>query len=129
MPSPGFPTKQISEVPDVIAADGSQVRVLCQLSRGALATFTLPPGAVSKAVAHRTIEEVWYFVRGRGRFRRRIFGRLVRRRLRGKILIGRLQRIVVVEAHRFPGRAFLGQPAASAAATSGKSSSWWPVMA
>ena len=30
---------------------------------------------------------------------------------------------------RLPGCDFLGQPAASAAATSGKSSSWWPVMA
>ena len=72
MPSPGFPTKQIREVPDVIAADGSQVRVLCQLSRGALATFTLPPGAVSKAIAHRTVEEVWYVIRGQGRMWRKM---------------------------------------------------------
>ena len=72
MPSPGFPTKQISEVPDVIAADGSEVRVLCELSRGALATFTLPPGAVSKAIAHRTVEEVWYVIRGQGRMWRKM---------------------------------------------------------
>jgi mannose-6-phosphate isomerase-like protein (cupin superfamily) len=67
-----FPTKRISAGPDVIAADGSEVRVLCQLSRGAMATFTLPPGAVSKAVAHRTVEEVWYVARGRGRMWRKI---------------------------------------------------------
>src|SRR6266478_1514740 len=63
------------------------------------------------------------------RFRRHEFDTLVRRRLRGKSLIGRFRRVVVEESHRFPGRDFSGQPAASAAATSGKSSSWWPVMA
>jgi mannose-6-phosphate isomerase-like protein (cupin superfamily) len=66
-----FATKRISAAPDVIAADGSEVRVLCALSRGAMATFTLLPGAVSKPVAHRTIEEVWYFIRGHGRLWRK----------------------------------------------------------
>jgi mannose-6-phosphate isomerase-like protein (cupin superfamily) len=66
-----FATKRISEVPDVIARDGSEVRVLCALSRGGMATFTLLPGAVSRAVAHRTIEEVWYFIRGHGRLWRK----------------------------------------------------------
>jgi mannose-6-phosphate isomerase-like protein (cupin superfamily) len=32
-----------------------------------MAHFRLPPGGVSIAVAHRTVEEVWYFVGGRGR--------------------------------------------------------------
>ena len=72
MASLAFPTKRISAAPDVIAADGSEVRVLCQLSRGAMATFTLPPGAVSKAIAHLTVEEVWYVARGRGRMWRKI---------------------------------------------------------
>jgi mannose-6-phosphate isomerase-like protein (cupin superfamily) len=72
MSSAGFLTKRVSEGPEIIAADGSEVRVLCQLSRGALATFTLPPGAVSKAVAHRTVEEVWYVVRGKGRIWRKM---------------------------------------------------------
>ncbi len=27
---------------------------------------TLPPGAVSLAVTHRTVEEVWFFLKGRG---------------------------------------------------------------
>jgi mannose-6-phosphate isomerase-like protein (cupin superfamily) len=71
MSSTPFDTKRISEAPDVIATDGSEVRVLCALSRGAMATFTLLPGAVSKAVAHRTIEEVWYFIRGHGRLWRK----------------------------------------------------------
>src|SRR5262245_3587146 len=67
-----FETKAIGTVPDAIAPDGSEVRVLCQLSRGGLAAFTLAPEAVSKAMAHRTIEEVWYFISGRGRMWRKL---------------------------------------------------------
>jgi len=67
-----FETKRISAKHDVIAPDGSEVRVLCQLSRGGLATFSLAPNAVSKAVAHRSIEEVWYFISGHGRVWRKL---------------------------------------------------------
>lgn len=67
-----FETRRINAEPDAIAPDGSEVRILCQLSRGGLAAFTLAPHAVSKAVAHRTIEEVWYFTAGRGRMWRRL---------------------------------------------------------
>jgi len=68
----GFPSKWISPKPDVIAADGSEARILCKLSRGAMAMFTLHAGAVSKAVAHRTVEELWCVIRGRGRIWRKI---------------------------------------------------------
>jgi mannose-6-phosphate isomerase-like protein (cupin superfamily) len=68
----GFETKRIHDEPDAIAPDGSEVRVLCQLSRGGLAVFSLPPNAVSKAVAHRTVEEVWYIVAGNGRMWRKL---------------------------------------------------------
>ena len=60
--------------PDAIAPDGSEVRVLCGLSGGGLALFSLPPDAVSKAVAHRTVEELWYIVSGHGRMWRRLDG-------------------------------------------------------
>jgi hypothetical protein len=53
-----FETKHLPRKADAIAPDGSEVRVLCQLSRGGLALFSLPPNTVSKAVAHRTVEEV-----------------------------------------------------------------------
>ena len=36
-----------------------------------MAQFTLPAGKVSVAVAHRTVEEVWFFVSGQGQFWRR----------------------------------------------------------
>lgn len=31
-----------------------------------MAHFTLAPGSTSRAVEHRTVEEIWYCVRGRG---------------------------------------------------------------
>ncbi len=59
---------------DVLAPDGSEVRLLCQTRLGSMAHFTLPPGAVSRAVAHRTVEEIWLFLGGRGRMWRRLDG-------------------------------------------------------
>jgi len=44
---------------------------LCATSRGSMALFLLPSGAVAKAVAHRTVEELWYVMRGRGRIWRK----------------------------------------------------------
>ena len=66
-----FQTKRLGTRPDAIAPDGSEVRILCSVSRGSLAHFTLPPHAVSQAVAHRTVDEVWYFLSGRGQMWRR----------------------------------------------------------
>jgi mannose-6-phosphate isomerase-like protein (cupin superfamily) len=52
---------------DVIAPDGCEVRSLAQTPRGSMAHFTLGPGQTSRAVSHRTVEELWYFVAGNGR--------------------------------------------------------------
>jgi mannose-6-phosphate isomerase-like protein (cupin superfamily) len=68
----GFNTKRISSEVNAIAPDGSDVRVLCEVERGSMAHFTLPAKATSKAVAHRTVEEIWYFISGRGRMWRRL---------------------------------------------------------
>lgn len=67
-----FATCQRAEAPDVMAPDGSEVRILAASSRGSMAQFTLPPGAVSKAVAHRTVEELWLVMRGQGRMWRKL---------------------------------------------------------
>src|SRR5260221_14331169 len=64
-------TKIANKTPDVIATDGCEVRVLCATSRGGMALFTLGPGMVARAVAHRTIEEVWGVIRGSGRMWRK----------------------------------------------------------
>ena len=67
-----FSTKRLPEQPGVAAPDGSQVRVLLQLERGSMAHFELAAGHTSVAVAHRTIEEIRYFVGGRGEMWRRL---------------------------------------------------------
>ena len=51
---------------DVLAPDGSEVRVLLSLSRGSMAHFLLPSGQVSRAVRHRSVEEIWYILSGHG---------------------------------------------------------------
>ncbi len=67
-----FETKRPAEMPDAMAPDGSAVRLLCRSARGSMAQFALPPGAVSRAVAHRTVEELWSIVAGTGRMWRRL---------------------------------------------------------
>ena len=67
----GFETRHLPLSPDLAAPDGSDVRVLLGLASGGMAHFTLAPGAVSTAVAHRTVEEIWYIVGGRGEMWRR----------------------------------------------------------
>ncbi len=72
MPEPGrFDTLHASQAFSVNAPDGSHVQVLLRLQGGSMATFTLQPGQVSVAVRHRTVEELWYVVSGRGRMWRR----------------------------------------------------------
>jgi mannose-6-phosphate isomerase-like protein (cupin superfamily) len=43
-----------------------------QLRGGSLAHFELAPGQTSRAVVHRTVEEVWYFLQGRGEMWRKL---------------------------------------------------------
>jgi mannose-6-phosphate isomerase-like protein (cupin superfamily) len=64
--------KRLAVDADVIAPDGCEVRILAQTPRGSMAHFTLRPGQVARAVAHRTVEEVWYFLSGQGRMWRRL---------------------------------------------------------
>jgi len=65
-------TRSLGQAADVIAPDGCEVRILAATGRGSMAHFTLGPGEVSRAVAHRTVEEVWYFLSGQGRMWRRL---------------------------------------------------------
>jgi mannose-6-phosphate isomerase-like protein (cupin superfamily) len=57
------------------APDGSDVRVLLELGGGGMAQFELGPGAISKPVRHRTVEEIWYILAGQGRMWRSQDGR------------------------------------------------------
>jgi mannose-6-phosphate isomerase-like protein (cupin superfamily) len=67
----GFDTMHRPAAPDVVAPDGSDVRVLLQLGRGGMAHFELGPGRVSRAVAHHGVDEIWYIVDGHGQMWRR----------------------------------------------------------
>lgn len=67
----GFDTRRLSDSDPVIAPDGSEVRVLVGLAGGGLAHFRLNPDDVSVAVHHRSVEELWYVVSGRGQMWRR----------------------------------------------------------
>jgi mannose-6-phosphate isomerase-like protein (cupin superfamily) len=64
-------TKMLAVEAEVLAPDGCAVRILAQTPRGSMAHFTLGPGQIARAVAHRTVEEVWYFLSGTGRMWRR----------------------------------------------------------
>ena len=50
----------------VLAPDGSQIRELVLTPRSSMVHCTLEPGAISKAVAHRTVDEAWFFISGKG---------------------------------------------------------------
>ena len=61
-----FDTRQLPTKSDEIAPDGSEVRILLGLQGGNMAHFDLPPGQTSTAVTHKTVEEIWYILSGRG---------------------------------------------------------------
>ena len=67
-----FETKVLPARRDVVAPDGSDVRRLLGLAGGTMAHFELAPGAVSTAVRHRTVEEIWFVVSGWGSIWRRL---------------------------------------------------------
>jgi mannose-6-phosphate isomerase-like protein (cupin superfamily) len=60
-----FSTKRLPLARDSVAPDQS-VRILLGLAGGGMAHFELAPGTTSVAVAHRTVEEIWDFLEGRG---------------------------------------------------------------
>lgn len=61
-----FATKHLGTANDGEAPDGSDVRILLSLARGSMAHFSLEPGKTSRAVQHRTVDEIWFFVAGQG---------------------------------------------------------------
>lgn len=59
-----------SDLPDVTAPDGSEIRLLIdqrhQASAASMVEVTLPAGQVSRPVWHQNVEEVWYVLQGQG---------------------------------------------------------------
>lgn len=70
-----FATSRPAEHHDVLAPDGSEIRFLPQVEGGSMVHCTLPAGAVSLAVTHRTVDELWYVLSGEGELWRRQGGR------------------------------------------------------
>ena len=66
-----FGIMQLPARPDAAAPDGSDVRELLHLGRGSMAHFELGPGRISRAMAHRTVDEIWYVLSGHGQMWRR----------------------------------------------------------
>jgi mannose-6-phosphate isomerase-like protein (cupin superfamily) len=66
-----YETKALGAAIDAVAPDGTAVRLLLSLAGGSLAHFELPAGAVSHAITHRTVEEIWFVLSGRGSIWRR----------------------------------------------------------
>ncbi len=61
-----FTTAHLQQARTEAAPDGSVVRPLLGLSSGCMAHFELRAGETSVAVTHRTVEEIWFVIAGRG---------------------------------------------------------------
>jgi mannose-6-phosphate isomerase-like protein (cupin superfamily) len=66
-----YETKTLGAEADAVAPDGTAVRLLLSLAGGSMAHFELPASAVSHAIVHRTVEEIWFVLSGRGSIWRR----------------------------------------------------------
>src|SRR2546426_8511829 len=59
-------TMRLPAKPDYSAPDGSQIRLLPTTPNGGLAHCTLGRARTSKAVRHKRVEEIWFFLSGKG---------------------------------------------------------------
>ena len=64
-------TRRLPAAAEAIAPDGSHVRLLAEVPSGGMAHFELAPGQTSIAQVHRSVEELWWFLTGRGQMWRR----------------------------------------------------------
>ena len=94
-----------------VAPDGSEVRLLLVLAAGGMAHFQLPPGETSRATMHRTVEEIWYFLSGRGEMWREQGGRAEIVEVAPGVCL------TIPLGTRFQFRSFDGEPMAAIGAT------------
>lgn len=106
-----FETKRLPGDPDVTAPDGSDVRILLGLEGGTMAHFELAPGQTSRAVTHRTVDEIWYILGGRGEMWRRQDGR------EGVTVVEPGICLTIPQGTRFQFRALEGEPLSAVAIT------------
>lgn len=70
-PMAPYATKAVPAAYDVLAPDGSEIRLMPTTAGGSMVHCRLPPGGCSLAVTHRTVEELWYVLAGEGEIWRR----------------------------------------------------------
>lgn len=68
---PPFESGIVAASYDVLAPDGSEIRYLHSLDGASVVHCRLPVSATSIPVRHRSVEEIWYFLAGRGQVWRR----------------------------------------------------------
>lgn len=61
-----FKTTRLPVSRDEGAPDGSDIRFLLALDGGGMAHFELSAGHTSRAVTHRTVDEIWFVLSGSG---------------------------------------------------------------
>lgn len=62
-------TLQVKVLPqefNYLAPDGMEIRLLAEAVGGGMCHCRLPAGKTSKAMNHKTVEEIWYFLSGKG---------------------------------------------------------------
>jgi mannose-6-phosphate isomerase-like protein (cupin superfamily) len=71
-PTRDFETRCLQVKGDYLAVDGSLVRNLLSLQGGTMAHFELPAGKITNAVTHKTVDEIWFVLSGRGQMWRKM---------------------------------------------------------
>ena len=66
-----FESSRIADDYDLLAPDGSEIRLLHSFPNASVVHCSLPAVAVSLPARHRTVSEIWYFLAGRGQVWRR----------------------------------------------------------
>jgi mannose-6-phosphate isomerase-like protein (cupin superfamily) len=66
VPSPRFETVRLPDGPDCVAPDGSEIRLLAGSRAGSTCHARLAPGQTARPVRHRSVDEYWFCLAGRG---------------------------------------------------------------
>ena len=71
MPGHAMQTKRLIQAAAEVAPDGSQIRKLLALRGASCMHCTLRAGQTSRAMRHRSVEEIWFVLKGRGKLWRK----------------------------------------------------------
>jgi mannose-6-phosphate isomerase-like protein (cupin superfamily) len=73
--SVAWQTAHVRPALDLLAPDGSEIRLLVRTERASMVHCTLPRGQVTRAVHHRSVQELWFCLAGAGELWRRVADR------------------------------------------------------